>query len=235
MPMTEIQQLLWGWMEKRLDKDSLKKLRDQTRHLQGQINPRFFFTTFSMVTRFVKKDPLNLSAEELAQAGRLILGWCPKDWQLDEAARACFLVSLPSREASPYIQILDKTSAAADLSESLALTKALALLPFPELHLERARLALRSNIKTVFNALALNNPYPCRVFDDPTWNQMILKALFIGTPLNEIYGKAERANATLKTMLIDFAREREQAGRSVAGELWQYVELCQQREVPHDG
>jgi hypothetical protein len=73
------------------------------------------------------------------------------------------------------------------------------------------------------------------VFDDPTWNQMILKALFIGTPLNEICGKAERANATLKTMLINFAGEREQAGRSVAGELWQYVELCQQREVPHDG
>ena len=156
---------------------------------------------------------------------------CPKDWQLDEAARACFLLSLPSQNTAPYIEILNKTFAAADLSESLALTKALPLLPFAELHLERARLALRSNIKTVFNALALNNPYPCRVFDDPTWNQMILKAIFIGTSLNEIYGKAERANATLKTMLIDFAREREKAGRPVDPELWQCVELCQQREV----
>lgn len=231
MPMTEIQQLLWGWMEKGLAKDSLEKLRDQTRHLQGQINPRFFFTAFSMVTRFVKKDPLDLTAEELAEAHRLVPGWRPKDWRLDEAARACFLLSLPSQNTAPYIEILNKTFAAADLSESLALTKSLALLPYPDLHLERARLALRSNIKTVFNALALNNPYPRRVFDDPTWNQMILKALFIGTPLNEIYGKAERANATLKTMLIDFAREREQAGRPVDQELWQCVELCQKREI----
>ena len=52
---------------------------------------------------------------------------------------------------------------------------------------------------------------------------MVLKALFIGTPLWPIVGLDERANSTLATMLVNYAHERWAAHRTVSPELWRCV------------
>lgn len=75
----------------------------------------------------------------------------------------------------------------------------------------------------VFNAIALYNFYPAAYFDELAWNQMILKALFVGSPLSKIQGLEQRTNLTLVTMLVNYARERLSANRSVSPELWQVV------------
>ena len=78
----------------------------------------------------------------------------------------------------------------------------------------------------VFNAVALNNPYPSEYFDNQAWNQMVLKALFVGSPLSQIHGLEQRANPQLAQMLDDYANERQAAKRSVAPSLWQLLEKC---------
>jgi hypothetical protein len=75
----------------------------------------------------------------------------------------------------------------------------------------------------VFNAVALQNPYPAEYFDNIAWNQMVLKALFVGSPLNLIYGLKQRNNSDLSQMLIDYADERKAANRDVSHELWKLV------------
>ncbi len=111
----------------------------------------------------------------------------------------------------------------ADVGELVALYQSLPLLPDPEQHLAQATEGIRSNMTAVFNAVALCNPYPTDYFDEPAWNQMVLKAVFVGSPLHLIWGLESRANPELARMLIDYAHERWAAKRSVTPELWRPV------------
>ncbi|HZN86033.1 MAG TPA: EboA domain-containing protein, partial [Burkholderiales bacterium] len=82
---------------------------------------------------------------------------------------------------------------------------------------------LRSNVRAVFEAIAHRNPYPQAWFDTHRWNHMVLKALFIGSPLAPIQGLDARANAELARIMRDFAHERWAAGRPVPFEIWRCV------------
>ena len=99
--------------------------------------------------------------------------------------------------------------------EQRALLRILAFLPRPFSHLAIAVEACRSNVKPVFEAIACTNTYPCHYFPESNFNQMILKALFIGSSLHAIVGLPKRLNPQLRQMATDFARERKVAGRPV--------------------
>jgi hypothetical protein len=75
----------------------------------------------------------------------------------------------------------------------------------------------------VFKAVAHANPYPSEHLDEAQWNQMILKALFVGVALYPIPGLDARANPRLARMLLDYAHERWAARRDVSPELWRCV------------
>ena len=68
-------------------------------------------------------------------------------------------------------------------------------------------------MRAVFEAVAHRNPFPRERFDENRWNQVVLKALFIGSTLHPIQGLDERANPALAAILIDYAHERWAAGR----------------------
>jgi hypothetical protein len=108
----------------------------------------------------------------------------------------------------------------ADLAELVAFYRALALLPVSKDLTRRAAEGLRSGMKPVFEAVAHRNPYPREAFDQDAWNQMVLKALFIGSELSPIQGLDERVNPELSVMLIDYAHERWAAQRTISIELW---------------
>ena len=71
------------------------------------------------------------------------------------------------------------------------------VLPDPSQYLSIAVEACRSNVKTVFEAIACHNTYPSHYFPDLNFNQMILKALFIGSSLKSIVGLQSRLNPEL--------------------------------------
>ena len=60
-----------------------------------------------------------------------------------------------------------------------------------------------------------SNRYPAAHFPERSFNQLVLKALFVGLPLARIEGLESRLNADLSRMAKDYAGEREAAGRSV--------------------
>lgn len=82
---------------------------------------------------------------------------------------------------------------------------------------------LRTNMRSVFEAIAHRNPFPCEHFSEARWNQMVLKTLFIDSVLHPIQGLDARANAALAHMLCDYAHERWAAHRPVSPELWRCV------------
>ena len=140
-------------------------------------------------------------------------------WSVDQAARISLLRAFPADDEARWLAAFDALVDAAEVRELIALYQGLTALPFPRALAERAADGLRTNVKGVFEAIAHRNPFPAEYFDDARWNQMALKALFIGSPLGPIVGLRERMNDDLARMLGDYRAEREAAGREVPADL----------------
>ena len=128
-----------------------------------------------------------------------------------------------SADADVFVRRLDQLCATADVDELVAFYRGLPLYPDPPRLRLRAAEGLRTNMPVVFEAVAHRNPYPAEQLSEEAWNQMVLKALFVGSTLDPIVGLDARANARLARMLGDYAHERWAAGRPVSPELWRCV------------
>ena len=111
----------------------------------------------------------------------------------------------------------------ADTGELETFLKFMILLPHAEDFKTVAVDSLRTNIATVFDAIALNNPYPPVYFDDQQWNQMYLKAAFMQRNLNEIVDVDKRSNKELARIISDYAHERWAASRDIDPVFWRPV------------
>ncbi|MHC4548552.1 MAG: EboA domain-containing protein [Planctomycetota bacterium] len=215
--------ILLGWLERRLAPEGWAWLRDLCGAVAAGAPPRRLFLGFSAVSRHTGKAPLEPTPEERVAADRARPGLDPRPWTVDQAGRIALVLHLPADERAPYVATLDRLFGAADLGELVALHAALPLLPYPEAHRARCAEGVRTNMTDVFKAVAHHNPYPGEQLDERAWNQMVLKALFVGVALDPIHGLDARANPRLARMLCDYAHERWSARRPVSPELWRCV------------
>lgn len=221
--LSSITDLIHHWLSQYVANESLTWLDQKTKQIAGGATTRTFFTAFSAVPRYTGKTKLELTPEDLQAARTLRPGWFPGDWSVDQLARTLIVLALPHDNPEKYLQTLGQVFTTADVGELVALYQTLPLLPYPEIHRNQAAEGVRSNITAVFKAVALQNPYPADYFDNIAWNQMILKAIFVGSPLYLIQGLDRRANPELAQMLTNYAHERWAAKRSVTPELWRPV------------
>jgi hypothetical protein len=214
---------LYTLIQEMADEKALAWLEKQTEKVEAEgIGPRFYLS-FSMTSRYFRKELLQLSAKNIQTADELRKGFQLGHWNLLQTVRSYLLLLLPPQDKAAYLASLDKLFDTAEMDEQVALYGALPLLAYPEALVQRAREGTRTNMTTVFDSIALQNPYPADYLPEAAWNQMVLKAVFMQRPLYKIYGADERANAELAGMLIDFAHERRAAGRKVMPELWRFV------------
>ena len=89
---------------------------------------------------------------------------------------------------------VDRLCTTAEVTEYIAYLKGFAIFPAPKLLYGRAREGVRSAITPVFAAIACHNPYPFDHFDEDAWNQMVVKCVFNGAPIETIVGLQERRN-----------------------------------------
>lgn len=220
---SSITDLIYQWLTRHIAQESLSWIDQKRKQISEGAEKRVFFTAFSAVPRYTGKKDLELTPEDLQAASAMQTSWFPTHWSVDQAARTLLVLALPQDDAQKYLRTLEQVFSTADVGELVALYQALPLLPYPEQYRQRAAEGVRSNMTAVFNAVALRNPYPAEYFDNLAWNQMILKALFVGSPLHLIQGLDSRANPELAKMLTDYAHERWAASRSFSPELWRLV------------
>lgn len=135
---------------------------------------------------------------------------------IHELARiVLLLLAAPHMSHEEHIQLIDEVFIRGDNAERIALLRALSLLPDPSRFLATAVEACRTNVQTVFEAIACENPYPARYFPELNFNQLVMKALFIGVSLRRIVDLSERITPTLRQMVREHVKERIAAGRSV--------------------
>lgn len=214
--------LILQWLHARLAEDArgwfdstLERVRHATRDTELNL-------AFGLVSRKLGKADLALTAEELRAADAVRTGWDPELWSVDQAARIALVIATPG-DADAFVRRLDLLCATADVAELVALYRGLPLYPWPERHRLRAAEGVRTNMKAVFEAVAHANPYPAEQLPKGAWNQMVLKALFVGSALDPVIGLDRRGNASLAQMLCDYAHERWSASRPVSPELWRCV------------
>ncbi len=199
----------------RLNSASLEFVRRTQEQISTGVTDDRFTQLISLASRHVPRQLLQPTDAEVMAAAQLIPGWNPKAWSLLETVRISFVLSRPDLAAPDFGERFNQWFRFADEGEACAYYRALCLLPGPEQHLWRAAEGCRTNMRSVFAAVACDSPYPFLYFDDIAWNQMLLKALFIGEPLASIYGAGKRNNAELIAMVNDYIDERRSAGREV--------------------
>ena len=206
----------------RADLKSLDWLSNQVEKIQQETSPTKFFLAFSQASRFFKKDPLNLSEAEKSQSSSIFSGFDPGHWDVLQTARTYLLLSYaPGKEA--WLKAVNQLFETGDMHEQQALYAALHVMPYQDELLTRAIDGCRTNMTLIFDAIALNNPYPPAHFPEANWNQLVLKSIFMQRPIYRIQHLDERRNQALAEIASDFAHERWAAGRPVMPELWRLV------------
>jgi hypothetical protein len=159
-------------------------------------------------------------SDELHRLSAGVDGWNPSQWGLLEALRIALLLSSPDMDGDGFFADFEHCFQFADHGESCAMYRALPLLPLGERFVWRAGEGCRSNMRTVFEAVACDSPYAARHFNDVAWRQLVIKAVFIDVPLSRIDGFDRRLSPELARMALDLADERRSAGRKVWPQLW---------------
>ncbi|MGV3589728.1 MAG: EboA domain-containing protein [Adhaeribacter sp.] len=220
MPNAAIREYLLRILLPQLPATGTTWLQKQLANLKTE---KDFYLAFSVAPRFTGKKHLNFTEAELQEAEKLRPGFNPANWTADQIARTLLVFAIPHESPEAYVATLDRLFSTADLNELATLYASLPLLPYPEHHVKRAAEGVRTTMTQVFDAIALNNPYPHDYLPQEAWNQLVLKSVFNVRPLYQIYGLDNRRNEALAQIAIDYAHERWAAGRTLTPELWRLV------------
>lgn len=217
-----VTQILTAWLTRQLTPAQVDWLDGQRAKLAADPSLRNIQIAFGMVPRRLGKDDLALLPADFDAASAARADWDPTDWSVDNAARVLLLIEA-GHKTNDFSAIFTTMCQHADVAEAVALYRGLPLYGDPADLEPQAGEGLRTNMRSIFEAIAHNNPYPREQFDENRWNHMVLKALFVDSRLDPIQGLDARANPELARILRDYAHERWAASRPVTPELWRCV------------
>lgn len=155
-------------------------------------------------------------ADHLLAAGLRV----PASVGVDECGRvALLLAALASSPQNEHVELVRDLFRRGELRERQAVLRGLDALPDPARFVALAVDACRTNITSVFEAIACDNAYPARWLADAAFHQMVLKALFVGAPVARIVDLQRRTTDELVAMVNAYASERRAAGRAVPADV----------------
>lgn len=190
-----------------------------------------YYITFSTLPQHLKAKEASYSKEHLKTAAELRKNWDLSTWFLDQIARVYLMLLFAKFRPEDFNSTLDNIINAADAHELITVYQAFPLFPNPErLHLHATN-GIRCNMISAFNAIAVNNSYPADFFNDTGWNQLVLKALMVDSPVEKIIGLKRRANLTLAHALLNTARERLAAHRPIKLEVWYLIGVAADKDI----
>jgi hypothetical protein len=197
---------LWTSLEERVPDDALAWVRDAVAEVGA--DPTAVRTRFPMAGRKVGRAPLDPDAS-------------PDDvhaWTIDDAARTLLLDALGDGVEAELAELYRF----GDAAERRGLLRALPFLPLGRRGLGLVDDAVRTNdIRLVAAALG---PYATTHLDDASYDQAVLKCVFVGVPIAPLDGLPARATPETARMLAAFVHERVAAGRDVPAEVWAVID-----------
>ena len=141
-------------------------------------------------------------------------------WSNGDAGRVLLILYAIRLERLATPDLVTRLYRLGDADERAVIVSALALFGSGEALRNLALDCGRSNSLALFAALAVHNPYPSRFYTEHEFNQLVLKALFIGVSIEGVQGLMERVNPELSRMCEDYLEERLAAGREFPADIW---------------
>ncbi|MDR7304173.1 EboA domain-containing protein [Haloactinomyces albus] len=148
-----------------------------------------------------------------------------RGWTVDDAARTLMMAALPLSGAD-----LGEEVAAlyryGDAAEKRGVLRGLGPLDTGDKLGDHALPLVHDGLRTNDTRLiaAALAAYGARHLEPAGYRQGVLKCVFLGIPLADISGLAERADAELARMLADYAHERRAAGRDIPADVFGLVD-----------
>ncbi|HEA29384.1 MAG TPA: hypothetical protein ENH91_05230 [Leeuwenhoekiella sp.] len=218
MKRKEIEEIIQTYATNCMSDSAQEWLKDKTKKILEEESSREFFLTYTLLAQKVTAEPIKFKGETEVE------NYLKKqEANVLEIARIYFLNTILTANTAVFTPQVAKIIQVADAKELETFLKYLLFLPQLEAFKMVAVDALRTNIASVFDALALYNSYPAEYFEDKQWNQMFLKAAFMQRPLQHIVQVDQRANEDLARIISDYAHERWAAGRDIDPYFWRPV------------
>jgi hypothetical protein len=177
----------------------------------GQPSSIGFRALFASVPR-----RLGSSARERLGAASAELPAARPHWTLTDVVRLWLLLrgleAIAEAEHTSWVLSLFE---AGEIGEQVSLLRALSALPEPERFVETGEQACRHNSLDVFEAIVAENPFLAAHFPALSFNQAVMKAIFLQVSIRRIEGLERRITPELSRMAGDYASERRAAGRPV--------------------
>jgi hypothetical protein len=222
MPLTTppLAGMFLDFLDRRVSPPARTWLAQATAHADVPFDDEAFTGSFIGAARRLGRTLVALEPEENERLRALGIDWPLSGWSLDELGRVTLLVLAAAHLSEAALKALvEECYQHGENRERQAVLCSLPLLPQAERFLTLAVDACRTNIQPIFEAIACENPYPAAYFPELHFNQMVLKALFIGVAVRRIVGLERRITLELTRMAKNYASERKAAGRSIPSDI----------------
>lgn len=223
--------------------EAYDKLNTELKYLLNNEQNQWLDSSLDQITQSddLINDLLNLSAASRRKLGvdligsdlnplQLASGLFARNWTVADGGRVLLVLRSVLTDAKQARTIIQTYFQQGDESEIAAITRILILFANAETLKPYALEVGRTNSKPLFAALAQNNPYPAKYYSDHEFNQLVLKALFLGIGIDPVMGLLQRANPELSQMCEDYIKERVAANRTIPSDIWLALEPCASAE-----
>ena len=190
-----------------------------------------FFQTFGLISRNISTTIPQWTIQEKTLLEELYPGFTQSNWDLQQLCRSLLMTHLPLHK---NIEIVKNLAEMAAIKELVCLYKGLYFLNNAQDFVLLVQEGIRTNMVAVFDAIALGNPFAAKYLPIDAWNQLVLKAVFMGRPLHQIIDLDLRKNEKLALIVDDYIHERWSAGRLVSPEIWRLVAGYVNQEIAAD-
>jgi hypothetical protein len=170
--MSNPQELLdWidGELGCHLDEAGDDWIRKARAEVAGGVDDGRFAQLLALASRQARRRAADISSEGRSRAAELLAGWDPVAWSVLDLLRVSLVLSRDDLAEESGPRAILEAFRFGDVGELCALARALQFLPQPEAYLWQARECCRSNMNEVFEAMACDNAFPAKHFDEVAW------------------------------------------------------------------
>jgi hypothetical protein len=179
----------------RLDFPTADWLRAILEDATSPFDTRTFRMNFSRIGRRLGSHAVAPTPEEAVWLRDVVGLWPFVGWGADECGRAALLLrALDATDPATHVALVESLYLRGTIRERQSVVRVLAWLPDPARFAGIAGQACRSYVPSVFEAIALANPYPVRYLAPPLFDQMVLKAIATKASPERILGLADRVS-----------------------------------------